>query len=76
MKVKVYSTPFCPWCERLKEWLKQNLINFEEVDVSEDEEAAQEMIEKSGQMGVPVTEINNEIVVGFDIKRLKELLKL
>jgi len=76
MKVIVYSTPTCPWCVRLKEWLKQNKVSFEDIDVSKDEKAAMEMVEKSGQMGVPVTEINGEIVVGFDVNALKKLLKI
>lgn len=76
MKIKVYSTPTCFWCSKLKEWLKQNKIEFEEIDVSEDAKAAQEMIEKSGQMGVPVTEIDGKIVVGFDVNALKKLLKI
>lgn len=76
MKVIVYSTPTCPWCDKLKEWLKQNKINFQDIDVARNEKAAQEMVKKSGQMGVPVTEIDNKIVVGFDVKKLKELLKI
>ncbi|MCL6500862.1 MAG: glutathione S-transferase N-terminal domain-containing protein [Candidatus Pacearchaeota archaeon] len=76
MKVTVYSTPTCPWCVRLKEWLKQNKISFEDMDVSKNEKAAQKMVEKSGQMGVPVTEIDDKVVVGFDVTALKKLLKL
>ena len=76
MKVTVYSTQTCPWCVRLKEWLKQNKISFEDIDVSKNEKAAMEMVKKSGQMGVPVTEIDGKIVVGFDIVALKKLLKL
>ncbi|MEM2955033.1 MAG: glutaredoxin family protein [Candidatus Nanoarchaeia archaeon] len=76
MKVIVYSTPTCPWCDRLKSWLKENKIAFKDIDVATDEKAAQEMIKKSGQIGVPVTEIDNNIVVGFDVKKLKELLKI
>lgn len=76
MKVIVYSTPACPWCDRLKSWLKENRVEFKDIDVARDEKAAQEMVKKSGQMGVPVTDIDGNIVVGFDIKKLKELLML
>jgi glutaredoxin-like YruB-family protein len=75
-KIKVYSTQFCPYCVSLKEFLKENGIVFEEVDVSADSAAQKEMIEKSGQMGVPVTEIGNDIVVGFDKETILQLLDL
>jgi glutaredoxin-like YruB-family protein len=66
MAIKVYSTPTCPWCHRLKDYLKSKGIEFEDIDVSENQEAADEMVEKSGQMGVPVADINGKIIVGFD----------
>jgi len=72
--VKIYSTPTCPWCIRTKQFLKENNIPFEDFDVSTNEEAAQEMIEKSGQMGVPVLDIEGEIIVGFDKERIKQAL--
>lgn len=75
-KVKVYSTPTCPFCIRLKQFLKDNNIDFEDVDVASNEEAAREMIEKSGQMGVPVLDIEGEIIVGFDKDRIKQTLGL
>ncbi|MDO8524431.1 MAG: glutaredoxin domain-containing protein [bacterium] len=75
-KIKVYSTEFCPYCVALKEFLKENKIDFEAVDVTEDLKAQDEMIEKSGQLGVPVIDINGEIIVGFDRERIKQLLKL
>ena len=74
--VKVYSTPVCPFCVTLKKFLKDHNVEFEEFDVSEDEEAREEMIEKSGQMGVPVVEIDGETVVGFDKDKISELLNL
>jgi len=74
--IKVFSAPGCPYCHTLKEFLKQNGIEFEDIDVSKDENALKEMIEKSGQMGVPVIEIDGEIVVGFDKEKISELLKL
>ena len=72
--VKVYTTPTCHWCHTLKEFLKENNIEYMEIDVSKDQAAAREIIEKSGQMGVPVAEINGEIVVGFDQEKISELL--
>lgn len=74
--VKVFSTKICPYCVTLKEFLKQHNVEFEDIDVGEDEEGRKEMIEKSGQMGVPVLEINGQIVVGFDKARISELLEI
>jgi glutaredoxin-like YruB-family protein len=65
-KIKVYSTPTCPYCHMLKEFLKGKKIEFEDIDVAADHDAAKVMIEKSGQMGVPQIEINGKIIVGFD----------
>lgn len=76
MAVKIYSTPTCPWCAKTKEFLKANKISFTDVDVSKNKKAAEEMIKKSGQMGVPVIEINGEIIVGFKQDALKKALKL
>ncbi|HLC85990.1 MAG TPA: glutaredoxin family protein [Candidatus Nanoarchaeia archaeon] len=74
LNVKIYSTPMCPYCKMTKEFLKENKIKYKEIDVSANEKAAQEMIKKSGQMGVPVTEINGKIIVGFDKQALKKAL--
>jgi len=76
MKVKVFSTPSCPYCVTLKEFLKEHNIEFEDIDVSQDKIASDEMIEKSGQMGVPVIEIDGEIVVGFDKEKITKLLNI
>jgi len=76
MKVKVYSTESCPFCVRVKDFLKQNKIKFEQADVNEDRKAALEMIQKSGQTGVPVIEIDGQIIIGFDVPELKKALKL
>ncbi|MBS3133384.1 glutathione S-transferase N-terminal domain-containing protein [Candidatus Woesearchaeota archaeon] len=73
-KVTVYTTPTCPWCVKTKEFLAENKIEFEEVNVAAERKAAQEMFRKSGQMGVPVTDIDGEIIVGFDKARLKKAL--
>jgi len=75
-KVKIYSTPTCPWCMRAKQFLKENNIDFVDYDVSLDQEALEEMIRISGQMGVPVLDIEGEIIVGFDKERIKEALGL
>ena len=65
-KVKVYSTSTCPYCTMVKDFLKEQNIEFESIDVGTDQEAAKEMVKKSGQMGVPVVEIDGEVIVGFD----------
>ncbi len=65
-KVIVYSTPTCPFCIRAKQYLKDNNIKFVEHDVGANQDKAQEMIKKSGQMGVPVIDIEGKIIVGFD----------
>mgnify|MGYP001559287409 FL=1 len=75
-KVLVYSTPTCPYCIRAKQFLKDNSIVFEEMDVSINQAAASEMVSKSGQMGVPVLEIDGEIIVGFDKERIKTAVGL
>jgi len=72
--IKIFSTPSCPYCFSLKEFLKEHGIVFEDVDVSKDEQALKEMVEKSGQMGVPVVEIDGQIVVGFDKEKISKLL--
>ena len=76
MAVKIYSTPTCPWCAKTKEFFKANKISFTDVDVSKNKKAAEEMVKKSGQMGVPVIEINGKIIVGFKQEALKKALKL
>jgi glutaredoxin-like YruB-family protein len=76
MVVKVYTTTHCPYCVMAKNFLKDNNVEFEELNVQENHEAAKEMIEKSGQMGVPVLDINGKIIVGFDKKKIKETLNL
>jgi glutaredoxin 3 len=75
MAVKVYSTPSCPFCTMAKDFLKENKIAFEDIDVSENNKAAREMIEKSGQMGVPVLDIDGVIIVGFDREVIDNALK-
>lgn len=75
MTVKVYSTPSCPWCTVAKKYLSSKNIPYQDVDVSRDREAAMEMIQKSGQRGVPVIDIDGEIIVGFDQGRIDTLIR-
>lgn len=74
--VRIYSTPACPWCIRVKQFLKDNNVVFEDYDVASDRAKADEMVAKSGQMGVPVIDIEGEIIVGFDKERIKAALGL
>lgn len=74
--VKVYTTPSCVYCQSLKAYFKERNIAFTEIDVSKDQAAAEEMIKKSGQMGVPVLDIDGKIVVGFDKERIVKLLDI
>ena len=74
MSVKIYTTNHCPYCVMAKEFFKKNDVAYTEINVEEDEAAAEEMIEKSGQMGVPVIVIGDKLTVGFDQERLQELL--
>ena len=74
--VTIYSTPTCSWCTTLKNYLRKNRIHYTEVDVSRDQSAAEEMVRRSGQQGVPQTEINGEMIVGFDKARINELLEI
>lgn len=75
-KVKVYSTSTCPWCIRVKQFLKENNVIFEDYDVGSDQVKADEMVKASGQMGVPVLDIEGEIIVGFDKDKIKQALGL
>lgn len=74
--VKIYSTPYCPYCVTLKQYLKDHGIEFTDVDVSVNENERAEMIKKTGQIGVPVVEIEETVIVGFDKQKIDELLKI
>ena len=84
MAVTIYSTPTCPYCKLAKEFFKEHKVEFEEVDVAADQDEARVMVEKSGQMGVPVVIVpadmssskKEELVVGFDREKIIELLKI
>lgn len=75
-QVTVYTTPTCPYCRMVKDFLKEHNILYKEVNVVEDVQARQEIIEKSGQSGVPVTEIGDRIIIGFDRDGLKRALNI
>jgi len=75
MKIKIYTTPTCAFCPAVKKFLDDKGVEYEEVDITQDEKAAEEMKEKTGQMGVPVTIIGEEVVVGYDKKKLEEVLQ-
>jgi glutaredoxin-like YruB-family protein len=74
--VKVYSTSTCPWCISVKQFLKESNVIFEDYDVGSDQSKADEMVKVSGQMGVPVIDIDGEIIIGFDKDRIKQALGL
>lgn len=74
--VTVYSTEHCPWCHRVKDFLKENKVEFKDHNVGEDQKALHEMVHKSGQMGVPVIDIDGKIIIGFDVVNIKKALDL
>ena len=76
MNVEVYSTPTCMYCNLLKDHLKEHNVEFTEVNVAEDAEKRAMIVEKSGQMGVPVTLIGDEVVIGFNKEKINELLNI
>lgn len=75
MTVKVYSTKVCPWCVKAKEFLKEKGVAFENVYVDENEKARTEMFDKTGQLGVPVVEIGDTILVGYNVQAMIDALK-
>jgi glutaredoxin-like YruB-family protein len=74
--VTVYTTPTCPWCTTVKNYLRKNGVRYTEVNVASDQNAAQQMVSKSGQQGVPQTEIDGQMVIGFDQNKLNQLLEI
>ena len=76
MIVKVYTAPGCAFCVIVENFLKMNNIKFKEIDISKDAKAKEEMKKKSKQESVPVTDVGGKIIVGYDIKKLKEALKI
>ena len=72
--VTIYSTPTCHFCQAAKEFFKENNVEYTEHDVAQDMERHQEMVQKSGQMGVPVIFVGDDMVIGFDKEKLASLL--
>lgn len=75
-KITIYSTPSCPYCVMAKDFLKENGIDFTDFNVAEDEKAREEMIKKTNQMGVPVIDIDGEIIIGFDKPKISQILEI
>lgn len=75
-EVKVYSTPTCPNCKMVKKFLEDNNISYQNLNVAEDKTALEDMVSRSGQMGVPVIDIDGELVIGYNQVQLKEKLGL
>lgn len=75
-RVTIYSTPVCHFCQAAKEFFKENDVTYNDINVAEDADARQEMIEMTGQMGVPVIRIGDDVVIGFDEGKVKELLAM
>lgn len=75
-KVTIYTTPACGYCHMAKDWFKENNVEYEEIDIIAQPDKRNDLVEKTGQMAVPVIEVNEEIVIGFDKKRLSELLEI
>lgn len=72
--VTIYTTPTCVYCKAAKEFFKENNVEYDEKNVAEDEQARDDMVKKSGQLGVPVIDVKGNIIIGFDEKKLSELL--
>lgn len=75
-KAIIYSTPTCGYCHMAKDFFKEHNIDFTDYDVSIDDAKRQEMIDRSGQMGVPVIDIGGELTIGFDEQKLSKLLEI
>ena len=75
-KIRIFSTPSCPYCHTLKEFLTKRGFAFEDIDVGKDEQARELLIKKTGQMGVPVIAIGEEFIVGFEKKKICGLLNI
>lgn len=73
--IEVYTTPSCPYCTKIKQWLEQEGYEYEEVNVAENREKAKEMVQKTGQQGVPQTFIGDKSVVGFQPQKIEEVIE-
>ncbi|MFW5694362.1 MAG: glutaredoxin family protein [Alkalispirochaeta sp.] len=75
MAVTVYTTPSCTYCNKVKKYLKENRVTFKEHNIQKDKRRAEEMVKKSGQMGVPVLDVHGNVIVGFDVGKIEKALK-
>jgi glutaredoxin-like YruB-family protein len=75
MAITLYTTPSCTYCRKAKQYFRENRIRFQEYDVSRDQRRADEMVRKSGQMGVPVIDVNGRVIVGFNQPEVERALK-
>ena len=73
-KVTVYSAVWCPWCSKTKEWLDAHKVKYAVKDVDKDSKAAEELVKKSRQAGIPVTEVDGKIIIGYDVPKLSKAL--
>ena len=74
--IKIYTTPFCPYCELAKKFFKEHNLSYQEINVADDDEAREELIAKTKQYAVPVIEIDNNLIIGFNQRSLKEILNI
>jgi glutaredoxin 3 len=74
--VKIYSTPTCVYCRMAKQYFNENKVAYEDINVASDAKAREYIVKRTGQMGVPVIEVGNEVVIGFDEEKLGELLHI
>ncbi|MBR9704797.1 NrdH-redoxin [Candidatus Pacearchaeota archaeon] len=74
--ITIYTLNWCPHCKELKEFLINNKIEFENIDVEQDQDIAQDIMEKTGSEGFPITDIDGEYIIGLDIKKIKEILNI
>lgn len=75
MAVTIYTTPSCGFCHKAKDWFREHKVPFTEYDVARDQRRAEEMVRKSGQMGVPVIDVHGRIIVGFNQPEVERALK-
>ena len=74
--VRIFSTPTCPYCVAIKEFLKKRGFEYQDIDVSKDEAALAEMVQKTQQYGVPVVDIDGQFIVGFDRAKISKILNI
>lgn len=74
MAIKLYSTPTCPWCSMTRKYFDTRNVQYQDIDVTKDRNAVEEMVAKSGQRGVPVIDIDGSIIIGFDKERVDSLI--